>query len=95
MTARLLGIGTPALSGAVAVSFLHSTLVLTLPLYLCFIALRSKVASAALEAAQPFALIKSAWQRSLPLQLVTCFSISIVIMGFAPGQLSPFIYFQF
>jgi len=94
MTARLLGIGTPALSGAVAVSFLHSTLVLTLPLYICFVALRSKAASAAL-AAQPFGLIKGAWQRSLPLRLVTCLSISIMIMGFAPGQLSPFIYFQF
>lgn len=94
MTAKLLGIGTTALAGDVTASLAHSTLMLTLPAYLLFIVLRSKKAQALL-ASDLFAPLKAAWQASFALKLVTCLAVSVVILGFAPGQLSPFIYFQF
>jgi D-alanyl-lipoteichoic acid acyltransferase DltB (MBOAT superfamily) len=32
---------------------------------------------------------------SLPLRVISCSSVAIVILGFAPAKLAPFIYFQF
>ncbi|MBS1999521.1 MAG: MBOAT family protein [Cyanobacteria bacterium SZAS LIN-2] len=94
MTARLLGNGNAGLSGAVLESFLRSTLVLTLPAYTLFVALRSKKA-ATLFAGSGLTLIKDVWQNSFALRLAACASLAVIISGFAPGQLSPFIYFQF
>jgi hypothetical protein len=35
------------------------------------------------------------WNAALPVRVVAYVSLAIVIMGFAPGTISPFIYFQF
>jgi len=94
MTARLLGMGNVGVCGAVTETFLHSTLVMTLPLYTLFVALRSKKATEIFNASS-LTFVKDAWQNSFALRLSACAAMAVIIAGFAPGQLSPFIYFQF
>jgi alginate O-acetyltransferase complex protein AlgI len=35
------------------------------------------------------------WNNSLPAHAAACFALGLLIMGFAPGKVTPFIYFQF
>jgi alginate O-acetyltransferase complex protein AlgI len=35
------------------------------------------------------------WHNSLPAKVVACASLAVIILGFAPGRVQPFIYFQF
>ncbi len=36
-----------------------------------------------------------AWEKSMPIRAITYVSIGVIILGFAPSKMSPFIYFQF
>ncbi len=93
---------TLAPSYAVTHQFLTSTLPITISLYLVFLLLcawRDKVAkqgehgSAAVKNLMTAAA--SWWQTSMPAQIAVYASIAIIILGFAPRQVAPFIYFQF
>ncbi len=39
--------------------------------------------------------LKIYWQNSLSMRLAVCASIALIILGFSPGKITPFIYFQF
>ena len=42
-----------------------------------------------------FTSVRDWWNSSPPLRVATCLAVAIVILGFAPAKLAPFIYFQF
>jgi len=90
----------PAASSQVVESFLISTLPVSLFLYSAFLILsrwRESVEKARPAAAAPSMLsgIEQWWQNSLAAHVVVYASLAIVILGFAPGKMEPFIYFQF
>jgi alginate O-acetyltransferase complex protein AlgI len=39
--------------------------------------------------------INRLWTSSIPLRVVSCLAVAIIILGFGPAKLAPFIYFQF
>jgi hypothetical protein len=39
--------------------------------------------------------IMKIWRNSVPVRAVIYVSVALVILGFAPSKMSPFIYFQF
>jgi alginate O-acetyltransferase complex protein AlgI len=83
-------------SGAVTNLFALSTLPFTLCLYAIFCICRS--AEHRVDKSEAPTLIKEAyaWMRSsLPVKVVSFAAAALVILGFAPAQTVPFIYFQF
>jgi D-alanyl-lipoteichoic acid acyltransferase DltB (MBOAT superfamily) len=93
---RFFGVGVTALTGVVATQVLQSPLTIAVPVYIAYLLARLLIAR--LDASgtnlvlQPFFAF---WDRTLSARLVTYATVLIALMGFAPSQFSPFIYFQF
>jgi alginate O-acetyltransferase complex protein AlgI len=90
----------PAASSRVVEAFFLSTLPVTLCCYSLFLCFSHKLESAqknesSSTTAPLIARLNGWWQSSLPAQIVIYASLAIVILGFAPGKMEPFIYFQF
>lgn len=87
MAHRLIMVGE---SSIVVDSFLQSTLPASLTMYMAFLSLRHSNILAALRDRIIETLDNS------PAARVTVYaSLALIILGFAPGRVSPFIYFQF
>lgn len=82
---------TPAASGELTRAFLLSTLPASLSAYAIYLFF----AKQAERGATFFAPITSWWHRSAPARVVGYACLGIVILGFAPEDVAPFIYFQF
>jgi len=71
--------------------FWQSTVPISLLGYIVFLFFRTK--------SGPFTesvnKLRQWWDTSLSFRLVTCTSVALIILGFAPGKIAPFIYFQF
>ncbi len=89
----------PAHSATVIEMFLLSTLPVSLSLYVVFLLCsrwRESAPSLQPGAATPLLSRLNLWCRSsMPFQIVVYACLSIIILGFAPGKMEPFIYFQF
>lgn len=97
MAERLLVLAPP---GEVVRLFFQSTLPVTLSLYMAFLLARTlneKVEKGEYRGVIPDISMAIArfWDHSLPARLVGYASVGFMILGFAPLQVSPFIYFQF
>lgn len=83
----------PGPIGDVTTAFIQSTLPSSIVLYLLFLMTRHVqwpvLRSGAINT------LKTYWNASLPARVVTYAGIGIVILGFAPSRVAPFIYFQF
>jgi alginate O-acetyltransferase complex protein AlgI len=79
-------------SSSVVQELLGSTLPLSLSLYCAFLSLKTMV-----ERSNSTLIhnLNSWWLHSIPAQTAVYASMAIVILGFAPSQVAPFIYFQF
>lgn len=75
-------------------AFLTSTLPFSLSLYAVFLLLE-RLAKVAAQPASILAPALNYWNGSLPTRLAAYASIAVIIMGFAPEDVAPFIYFQF
>lgn len=86
----------PADSGEVTKLLLQSTVPISLAVYFLFLGwqkLEPRLEETQVQGGAAHALN---WLRtSIPLRVVSYASVAIVIMGFAPGEVAPFIYFQF
>ena len=91
----------PAPAGPTTMLFLQSTLPVTLSCYMVFLLLRRFHESIMGFLSKTFNLpelqirIAAWWSASLPAQVVAYASLAIIILGFTPGRVAPFIYFQF
>jgi alginate O-acetyltransferase complex protein AlgI len=100
----------PASSGQVVPALLESTLPVTLSAYALFLICsvcweRSDCSQpdAKLASQQPSRTgwrsyaegVAQWWQNSFAAQAVTYASVALIVLGFAPGKMEPFIYFQF
>ncbi len=74
--------------------FLHSTLPVTLSLYLICV-LIANVRNKETLISSFCNTVETWWQRSVPAQVVTYASSFIIVLAFAPDIVRPFIYFQF
>ncbi len=96
MVRRLVTPGTPAASGEVTRLLLQSTVPASLSVYFVFLLWRNLepyLVERYLNGVVPNCL---KWLRtSVPLRIVGYASVAVVILGFAPSQVAPFIYFQF
>ncbi|MCA0315235.1 MAG: hypothetical protein LCH63_15575 [Candidatus Melainabacteria bacterium] len=103
LVGKFFGIGTnidvPGITGAVTTSFLQSTIIYTLPVYLLYAYLHQKYLTMQKSGQPllpaPISALVNYWQTSPALQTAACLTLAIFISGMAPSQLSPFIYFQF
>ncbi len=82
----------PAASNIAVESFVSSCLPLALSLYWSFLLLKTFFEKSNNKFATA---VMHWWLQSAPAQTVAYLSIAIVILGFAPMQVAPFIYFQF
>jgi alginate O-acetyltransferase complex protein AlgI len=82
----------PASSDLVVQSFMGSCLPLALSLYWIFLTIKVLLERSGNKYAVS---ILKWWINSAPAQTVAYLSIGLVILGFAPMQVAPFIYFQF
>lgn len=91
----------PAPSSLVLAEFAVSTLPISLSLYAAYLScslLRRRAEEKSDDNVVSISLVSRIdrwWHGSLPAQLVVYASLAIVILGFAPGKMEPFIYFQF
>lgn len=86
---------TVAPSYGVLHAFLISTLPFSLAAYSAFL-ICEKLASIASDRPVPvLSKLVNYWNSSWPVRLASYASIGIAIMGFAPEEVAPFIYFQF
>lgn len=84
-----------AASEPVVHAFMTSTLPFSLSLYALFLA-SQKLANVAEKQVIPvISPIVSYWNSSLPARLAAYASIGLLVMGFGPEEVAPFIYFQF
>jgi alginate O-acetyltransferase complex protein AlgI len=90
---RLFNAATFGTSGDVTTMYLSSTILVTLPLYGLYSYVRHKVLKN-VSLKGPGALLRY-WDESFALRLVTCAAAAFIIVGCAPSQIVPFIYFQF
>lgn len=84
--------------GEVTWMFLSSTLPVTLSLYVAFLAARSladKVSRSDSSMSKTLTALRLFFEQSLGTQVVAYTSVALIILGFAPMRVSPFIYFQF
>lgn len=82
-------------SGDLTQQFLVSTVPISLFTYICFLSIRwllSQSDSSVRKAAQP---LLNWWDSSRMARAVAYSSVALIILGFAPGRMAPFIYFQF
>lgn len=84
---RLFNPATSQMAGDVTTMYLSSTALITLPVYGLYSYLRHKLVIN--ENVLRF------WNESFALRLVTCVATAYIIVGCAPSQIVPFIYFQF
>lgn len=82
----------PADSTSVVQELLSSTVPLSLTLYCSFLFLKSMVEKSGSHLVHQ---VQAWWLQSIPAQAFAYASLAIVILGFAPLQVAPFIYFQF
>lgn len=82
----------PAASSLVVEAFLKSCLPIALSMYWAFLIIKGLLEKSNNKYAQA---IVQWWLHSAPAQTVAYMSIALVILGFAPMQVAPFIYFQF
>jgi D-alanyl-lipoteichoic acid acyltransferase DltB (MBOAT superfamily) len=75
--------------------FLVSNIPVALVAYICFLALRWLVGSPSASTLRLVEPVRQWWNSSVPARVVACACVAIIILGFAPGRLAPFIYFQF
>jgi len=73
--------------------FLQSTVPISLTAYSLFLLLRSP--AIANFSAQLVNNIQSYWRSSMPFRVAVYSVIALIILGFAPSTVTPFIYFQF
>ena len=86
---------TLAPSHNVVYAFLCSTLPFTLSVYCAFLALEQLAKRQASHPIPVFSSICNYWNNSQPTRLATYACMAVMIMGFAPEEVAPFIYFQF
>lgn len=86
---------TVAPSDAVVHAFFQSTLPYTLAMYWLFLLLEYALKRMPVENETAAAEIFSFLQRSMPVRCAAYACIGFLIMGFAPEDVAPFIYFQF
>ena len=88
-------------AGEVTAAFLQSTLPVSILGYTLFVSIKELVERtlSADDTASPLhaavVRVTELWNLALPVRAVTYVALAIVILGFAPGSISPFIYFQF
>lgn len=89
----------PAPSALVIETLMQSTLPLSLALYGLFLVIshwRESLETKGKEvASSTVARLERWWHSSVPAQVVVYVTLAIMILGFAPGKMEPFIYFQF
>jgi hypothetical protein len=87
--------------GEVTRTFLHSTLPITFSLYMLYLIYcmdRDERARRADVTAVPNTVLLGLsrwWESSIPAHVVVYTALSVLILGFAPSHVEPFIYFQF
>jgi alginate O-acetyltransferase complex protein AlgI len=87
---------TLAPSGELTRQFMQSTVLVSLSVYMIFLFWRSWMAADRSSLVPPAILrLIDWWNDSLHVRAVAYAAIAFVIMGFAPGKITPFIYFQF
>jgi alginate O-acetyltransferase complex protein AlgI len=86
---------TSAPSSNLTQQFLVSNVPVALGAYICFLALRGLFSSDNADLQNYIEPVRVWWNQSMPARLVACASVAIIILGFAPGRLAPFIYLQF
>lgn len=99
MLERLVSI---APSGELTNKFLLSTVPFSLVTYIGFLTVRSVYDhSRSLPAMMQHSgarftpSLQTWWNSSIPLRIASCLVVAVLIVGFAPSKLTPFIYFQF
>lgn len=87
----------PAASGETTRLLLQSTVPVSVFVYFVFLALQKLEARVTADQSSHGAVpAVLSWVRtSVPLKIVAYASVAIVILGFAPSEVAPFIYFQF
>lgn len=86
---------TLAPSACVMNAFLTSTLPFSLGLYAAFLATEQLAKVIEKKGLPVLSPAISYWNNSWPTRAAAYASIGLIIMGFAPGDVAPFIYFQF
>ena len=88
-------------AGEVTAAVLQSTLPVSILGYTLFVSIKELVERtlSADDTASPLhaavVRVTELWNMALPVRAMTYVALAIVILGFAPGSISPFIYFQF
>jgi alginate O-acetyltransferase complex protein AlgI len=82
---------TLAPSAELTAKFMVSTLPVTLTAYVIYLII-AKQAENGVPALAP---IRAWWHNSIPVRVAAYACLSVVILGFAPEEVAPFIYFQF
>jgi hypothetical protein len=75
--------------------FLSSTFPASLAAYLVFLSGRVWFDRNRANLSSSVSAALSWWDDSLHVRAITYATIALVILGFAPGKIAPFIYFQF
>lgn len=86
---------TVAPSSAVVNAFFTSTLPFSLGLYAAFLTAEQLAKAIEKKELPVLSPAMSYWNNSWPTRAAAYVSIGLLIMGFAPGDVAPFIYFQF
>jgi D-alanyl-lipoteichoic acid acyltransferase DltB (MBOAT superfamily) len=86
---------TLAASANVIESFAVSTLPISVTVYCCFLALEQMSAKQMFKGNAIIGTVQSLWQKSIAARAVSYAAVGLVILGFSPEHVAPFIYFQF
>lgn len=76
-------------------AFLSSTLPFSLTAYVIFLCLEKLCKVAADRPVPVLSPVYAYWNASMPTRIAAYASLAVLIMGFAPEEVAPFIYFQF
>lgn len=82
----------PAASTLVVESFLGSCLPLALSMYWSYLIVKAMIENGTSKVSKT---LVGWWNDSAPAQAVAYLSVALIILGFAPLKVAPFIYFQF
>jgi alginate O-acetyltransferase complex protein AlgI len=82
-------------SGELTKQFLESTCIGSLAVYMLFLLWRSWLAKPETQTNLFVASLVAWWNDSTHVRAVSYVAIALLIIGFAPGKIAPFIYFQF
>jgi alginate O-acetyltransferase complex protein AlgI len=86
---------TIAPSGELTKQFLESTCLASLSVYMLFLLWRSWLEKPESQINPTLNSIVAWWNNSSHARLVSYAALALIIIGFAPGKIAPFIYFQF